>query len=217
MLTSCAAAPLLSESSCRVRATNCDSDRCTNNAKYIVYILIRINCSFKNKKLKKGKSKTHNVSKNTTCQMHIYAQRKREITWTLNIDILSHFHVCLSLRVRRHSRREHHVKHAQCEWTVGRWCSSAFSAQYSSYLKACSHSRPTDLTQLQLSSVGRMWTRLNSTGRRENHDYRSSVRVTMTIYQISYDLSQLYLKFIVWFTCDGELRPAKISLMNIVS
>ena len=37
-----------------------------------IYIFIRINCSFENKKLKKNKikRKTHNVSKNTMCQMH---------------------------------------------------------------------------------------------------------------------------------------------------
>ena len=41
-----------------------------------------MNCSFKNKKLKKRRKKeTHNVSKNTTCQMHTnHAQRKRKIT-----------------------------------------------------------------------------------------------------------------------------------------
>ena len=54
-----------------------------------IRVFIRINCSFKNKKLKndKGKRKTYNVSKNTTCQMHTnYAERKRKITSTLNID-----------------------------------------------------------------------------------------------------------------------------------
>jgi len=47
-----------------------------------IYIFIRINCSFKNKKFKKIKEKdTHNVSKNTTHQMHTnYAQRKRKTT-----------------------------------------------------------------------------------------------------------------------------------------
>ena len=47
-----------------------------------IHIFIRINCSYKNKKFKKTKEKeTHNVSKNTTCQMHAnYAQRKRKIT-----------------------------------------------------------------------------------------------------------------------------------------
>jgi len=48
-----------------------------------IYIFIRTNCSFENEKLKKnkGKRKTHNVSKSTTCQMHTnYAERKRKIT-----------------------------------------------------------------------------------------------------------------------------------------
>jgi len=57
----------------------CDDNSCV----YFTYIFIRINCSFKNKKLKKTKEKrkAHNVSKNTTCQMHTkYAQRKRKIT-----------------------------------------------------------------------------------------------------------------------------------------
>ena len=44
----------------------------------IIYIFIRINCSFKNKKLKKD---THNVLKSTTCKMHTNcAQRKRKVT-----------------------------------------------------------------------------------------------------------------------------------------
>jgi len=38
-------------------------------------------------KKNKGKRKTHNVSKNTTCQIHTnYAQRKRKMTKTLKID-----------------------------------------------------------------------------------------------------------------------------------
>ena len=43
---------------------------------------VRINCSFKNKKLKITKEKDiHNVSKNTTCQMYTnYAQWKRKTT-----------------------------------------------------------------------------------------------------------------------------------------
>jgi len=42
-----------------------------------IYIFIRINCSFKNKKLKKQRTKRH-----TTCQMHTnYAQRKRYWKW----------------------------------------------------------------------------------------------------------------------------------------
>ena len=48
-----------------------------------IYIFIRINCSYKTiNKLKKTKEKeTHNVSKNTTCQMHItYTQQKRKVT-----------------------------------------------------------------------------------------------------------------------------------------
>ena len=45
-----------------------------------ICIFIRINCSFKNKKKTKEKE-THNVSKNTTCQMHTnYVPRKRKIT-----------------------------------------------------------------------------------------------------------------------------------------
>jgi len=48
---------------------------------YYIYIFIRINCSFKNKKFKKQRKKTQNVSKSTTCQMHTnYAQRKRKLT-----------------------------------------------------------------------------------------------------------------------------------------
>ena len=46
-----------------------------------IYIFIRINCSFKNKKLKKNnkrKRKTHNVSKNKTCKMH-----RLPVLWTL--------------------------------------------------------------------------------------------------------------------------------------
>jgi len=47
-----------------------------------IYIFIRINCSFKDKKLKKRKEKdTHNVSKNSMYRMHAnYAQLKRQIT-----------------------------------------------------------------------------------------------------------------------------------------
>ena len=48
----------------------------------IIYIFIRINCSFKNQEIKITTEKeTHNASKNTTCQMHTNcAQRKRKIT-----------------------------------------------------------------------------------------------------------------------------------------
>ena len=46
-----------------------------------IYIFIRINCSFKNKKLKTKEKERHNVSKNTACQMHTnYVQPKRKIT-----------------------------------------------------------------------------------------------------------------------------------------
>ena len=53
--------------------------QCRFSGLSIYIIFIRINCSFKNKKLQKnkGKRKTHNVSKSTTCQMHTnYARWK---------------------------------------------------------------------------------------------------------------------------------------------
>ena len=57
------------------------------SATTIIYIFIRINCSFKNKKLKKEKRKTHNVSKNTARQMHTnYAPRKRKIMYCICLD-----------------------------------------------------------------------------------------------------------------------------------
>jgi len=59
------------------------------SAVVFIYIFIRINCSFKNKKFKKKTKEkdTNNVSKNTTCQMHTnYAQWKRKVTYTLKID-----------------------------------------------------------------------------------------------------------------------------------
>jgi len=78
------AAGALCASCYRRRRSAVKTGSVTLRATCFIYIFIRINCSFKNKKLKKTKEKdtgTHNVSKNTTCQMHTnYAQRKRKIT-----------------------------------------------------------------------------------------------------------------------------------------
>ena len=73
----------MSKMSCEFQRSNAEAVHCpyaTSTALRPSYIII--NCSFQNKKLKKTKEKeTHNVSKNTTCQMHTnYAQLKRKIT-----------------------------------------------------------------------------------------------------------------------------------------
>jgi len=50
----------------------------------IIYIFVRINCSFKNKKLKKTKKKeTHNVSKNTTV-LSLYIGDRQKLRYISN-------------------------------------------------------------------------------------------------------------------------------------
>jgi len=58
----------------------------------IIYVIIRMNCSLKNKKLNKNKwkRKTHNVSKNTTCQMHTNYIRTVEEQSNINVECRWH-------------------------------------------------------------------------------------------------------------------------------
>jgi len=69
---------------CVVTEFSVNKDLYIKGARRTLYIciFIRINCSFKNKKLKKTKEKdAHNVSKSITCKMPTnYAQRKRKVT-----------------------------------------------------------------------------------------------------------------------------------------